>query len=223
MNRLYMFIILTLLTSSIYSQENMKNTVPVTIQDTIKYLDTVFTENEKEDIRKLSSPDDFTIWYIFKTGPYRNNLLECVSVKNKELYDNIIPLDFNIHFEDFTMLILENYWYYLHGIVNIWDLLLSAYDLFERSGEGVIISFPEGIELEKEREYLKRVFYFQDVKFTEWVYIYVETQTDSHYFYSFYDGWIVLDSAEFLIYSEMPKTEKEVFIEQKYLEKRKSK
>ena len=126
------FLLTAILIFPLFAQEL---TTPTTLYGCFEYFDKVFTEKEKEALKKLDNPSSIYTsvsygipnTFINQTTAYKNGKLKFIW-KNRELYSNIVPDGYpGIHFEDYPGMIYRSYYYLLKYGDCRWDFILKAY------------------------------------------------------------------------------------------------
>lgn len=205
MKRFYLVLILFAVMSALSSQEENKP-LPSTMMECYTLLDEILSVERKEYIKNLDSADDM-IEFHFSTGVFiRNNWLRH---GNPELIKNINYNNWDVGYDDFSSVILNGYWHYLHGQEYDWRYELEASSRYYRSTEPPLI-MPQNVNLKKTKTRYNYSYLFQAEKANEVLHAYYEEKSKLYYIYSLHFGWFILSNDEFEVFSTDPKIRKQM-------------
>lgn len=214
--RIVNILLLILIVTYFLEAEQLSKPNPQTIEEVFAYMDSIFTTEEKSNIRKMNLDDIASIFdsrnSFIKTEAYKNGLLECVLNKRKNpvLVQNIGAE--TVHFEDYPYLIEQAYWYYINGKGNKWPLLLNSYSYWSTDFQDIIESYPECIEEQNSvfsfsyQYIIDEVLFYEDLQF-------FETKENNIAIYSLSRGWYYITDSDYKSFQETSQKEKQAFID----------
>ena len=211
------FLLTALLIFPLFAQEL---TTPTTLYGCFEYFDKVFTEKEKEALKKIDNPSSIYTsvsygipnTFINQTAAYKNGKLNFIW-KNRELYSNIVPDGYpGIHFEDYPGMIYRSYYYLLKYGDCRWDFLLKAYApttfTWKYEDTGILTTvYPDNITNE-DLQYSRG---YECNYFSERVYdtiLFFKNNLNETYIYSFAYSWRKIPEKDF---DELIKTDNYAF------------
>ncbi len=205
MKKIIVVLIMIEIFVSVFSQESK----PTTLYGCFEYFDEVFTEKEKEALKKIDKPSSIYTsvsygipnTFINQTAAYKNGKLNFIW-KNRELYSNIVPEGYpGIHFEDYPGMIYRSYYYLLKYGDCRWDFILKAYApttfAWEYEDTGVLRTiYPDNITNDdlKASYSWHFTYYFEDVWDTI---LFFKNSSNETYVYSFAYSWRKIPEKDF--------------------------
>lgn len=205
MKKIIVVLIMIEIFVSVFSQESK----PTTLYGCFEYFDEVFTEKEKEALKKIDKPSSIYTsvsygipnTFINQTPAYKNGKLNFIW-KNRELYSNIVPKGYpGIHFEDYPGMIYRSYYYLLKYGDCRWDFILKAYApttfAWEYEDTGVLRTiYPDNIS-DSDLKYSRG---YECNYFLEKVYdtiLFFKNSLNETYVYSFAYSWRKIPEKDF--------------------------
>ena len=194
---------LMLLFCSLFSQTS----TPTTLYGCFEYFDEVFTEEEKANLINLDTNTRISLtlninYFIKTTKAYKEGMLDFLSGINKELMSNIVPEGYpGLHFEDYTGMIYNSYFYLLKYDDSRWDFILKTYApmalYWEYKKNGVLRTvYPDNItndDLKVAKDY--RFNYYSERVFD--TILFFKNDLNETYIYSFAYSWRKIPEKDF--------------------------